>query len=278
MLNLFGRMADDVLSPQPYPPADPLTPPKDKRDPRLDEVRRGYRTRCWVWRDAATADAVRGRVWQAVSKSPPQVLINRCGHPHCVRTSHLQSIAPAQQDILAQVLQRAGNWPDISASSISLIELLSRQLDWDYREWTLLLNLTRAQFEAGIAAGSVPTSKPAPAAATPSPAMPILIAKAGPLGRPANLTAQRGNVPGQVDLAWTPAVNAAVQIIIVGMPGASKTVQLPQALWGNEHAVTVGALTAGRWHFAIIAGQSATPDSDQFAWSEPSNWVSIEVP
>ena len=295
MLNLFGRMAADALSSQSHPPADPLAPPKGKGDPRIDEARRGYRTRCWVWRDSATADAVRGRVWQAVSKSPAQVLISRCGHPHCVRTSHLQSVSPAQQDILAQILQRAGNWPDISASSIALLEMLSRQLDWDYREWTVLLNLTRAQFETGMAAGKSPAAKSAPtvasaaarpapltsppaAATPPPPAMPVLLKKAAPLGNPGNLTARADRESGQAILTWTPAANASVQIIYAGMPGASKTVPLSPALWGSDHAVTLGNLTAGLWHFAIIAGQSPSPDSDQFTWSEPTNWVAIEAP
>ena len=293
MLNLFGRMAADALSSQPHPPADPLAPPQDKHDPRINEVRRGYRTRCWVWRDAATADAARGRVWQAVSKLPAQVLINRCGHPHCVRTSHLQSVAPAQRDTLAQVVQRAGNWPDISASSISLLEMLSRQRDWDYREWMALLNITRAQFDAGMAAGQAPPAKPAtttasvaatpdpltspPAAAAPPPAMPTLLKKAAPLGNPGNLTAHPNHESGQATLTWTPAANASVQVIYAGMPGASETAPLTPVLWGSDHAVTLANLTAGLGHFAIIAGQSPAPDSAQFTWSEPSNWAAIEI-
>lgn len=309
--NFLQRSAADALSSQSHPPGDPLAPPQDKSDPRIDEVRRGYRTRCWIWRDAATADAARARVWQETYKrSSDDALVSLCGHPHCIRASHLQRIAPADQRTLSQILQYAGGGREGVARVGGLIQSLSWQLNWDHREWMGLLNVTEYSYKQGIAdyeaqdaairAGAAarqsvaPATEPAspndvepaetvappPALSQPAdapPAMPSLLKKAGPLGQPANLTAQPGRAPGQVDLAWTPAVNAALQIVVVVMPGASESAAHPQALWGSDSAVTLAEMAAGLWHFAILAGHSPAPDSNQFTWSEPSNWAAIEI-
>ena len=367
MLNLFGRMAAGTLSSQPHRLGDPLAPPKDKSDPRIYAVRRSYHTHCWVWRDAATADAARVRVWEETYKRPlDDALINLCGQPRCVRKSHLQRITAADQDTLSQILQYAdGGGREGVARAGALIQILSRKLDWDHREWKALLNVTESTYKQGIAdyeaqvaairkrsaarqsataaaepASPVPAAPaeavvpatesvspagvdpaeavvpatesvsragvetvgaatpatesvsragvelaeavaPAPAlsqpAAAPTPAMPVLLRKGGPLGQPTNLTAQPGRVPGQVELAWAPAANAALQIVVVGMPGTSESATHPQALWGSDGAVTLGEMTAGIWHFAILAGQSPAPDNNEFTWSEPSNWVAIEL-
>lgn len=325
MLNLFGRVASEALSSQPHRLGDPLGPPKDKSDARIYAVRRGYRTHCWVWRDAATADAARVRVWEETYKRPlDDALINLCGQPRCVRKSHLQRISAADQDTLSQILQYAdcGGREGVARTG-ALIQILSRKLDWDHREWKALLNVTESTYKQGIAdyeaqvaairkrsaarqsataatepaslASVEPATEPvspasvepaesvAPApelsqpAAAPTPAMPVLLRKAGPLGQPTNLTAQPGRVPGQVELAWAPAANAALQIVVVAMPGASGSATHPQALWGSDGAVTLGEMTAGVWHFAIMAGQSPAPDNNEFTWSEPSNWVAIEL-
>lgn len=347
MLNLFGRVASEALSSQPHRLGDPLEPPKDKSDARIYAVRRGYRTHCWIWRDAATADAARVRVWEETYKRPlDDALINLCGQQRCVRKSHLQRITAADQDTLSQILQYAdGGGREGVARAGALIQILSRKLDWDHREWKALLNVTESIYKQGIAdyeaqvaairkrnaarqsataaaepaspvavepaeavapatesaspAGVAPAKAVVPAtesvspagvasaeavapalsqpAAAPTPAMPVLLRKGGPLGQPTNLTAQPGRVPGQVELAWAPAANAALQIVVVGMPGASESATHPQALWGSDGAVTLGEMTAGVWHFAIMAGQSPAPDNNEFIWSEPSNWVAIEL-
>ena len=309
--NFLLRSTAGTLSSQPHRLGDPLGPPKDKSDPRIYAVRRGYRTHCWVWRDAATADAARVRVWEETYKRPlDDALINLCGQPRCVRKSHLQRISAADQDTLSQILQYAdGGGREGVARTGALIQILSRKLDWDHREWKALLNVSESTYKQGMAdyeaqaaairkrsaarqsatAAAEPASpvavEPAEAvapalsqpAAAPTPAMPVLLRKGGPLGQPTNLTAQPGRVPGQVELAWAPAANAALQIVVVAMPGASGSATHPQALWGSDGAVTLGEMTAGVWHFAIMAGQSPAPDNNEFTWSEPSNWVAIEL-
>ena len=314
--NFLLRSAAEALSSQPHPPGDPLAPPKDKSDPRIYAMRRGYRTHCWVWRDAATADAARVRVWEETYKRPlDDVLINRCGQPRCVRKSHLQRISARDQRTLSRILQYAGGGGREGVARVGgSIQLLSQLLDWDHREWKGLLNVTESTYKQGMAdyeaqvaaryaaraaesespASVAPATEPAsPVAVAPAevaapppalsqpadapPAMPVLLRKAGPLGQPANLTAQPGRVPGQVELAWAPAANAVLQIVVVGMPGASESATHPQALWGSDSAVTLGGMTAGLWHFAIMAGQSPAPENNQFTWSNPSNWVAIEM-
>lgn len=308
--NFLQRKAAEALSSESYPPGDPLAPPKDKRDPRIDDVQRGYRTRCWVWRDGATADAARGRVWQDTYRATGGVIVNRCGHPHCVRASHLQRISARQQRTLSQILQYAGGGPDGVARSAVLIQALSRQLDWDYREWMALLDITEAgyrqgmaDYEARVAADrarnaarenaspaspatieTVGSAVPSPALSSPAnptpqpPAMPILLKKAGPLGKPENLAAHPGGEPGQVILTWTPAKNAVTHAIAMVLPNTGEAVTYSEGLLGSACEVTFGGVAAGLWHFVVVAGEQSPDDSGGFVWSEQSNWASIVVP
>lgn len=84
----------------------------------------------------------------------------------------------------------------------------------------------------------------------------------------------QGGVAGGVRVG---VESASVQTILVAMPGASESAAHPQVLWGSDRAATLTEITAGLWHFAILAGQTQAPDSNHFTWSEPSNWAAIEI-
>ena len=301
MFNLFGRIA----AAQPYSPADPFAPPQNSNDPRITEIKRGYRTRCWLWRDPATADAARIRVWEEQYKREARFLVNKCGHPRCIRLTHLDTLIERDYDDLRQI-QRAvqsGGRAGVAAAS-RLIRNFSIRMegdqDWNEPAWPLLLDVASWEFTAGMDDGrkarrelsrqnlaarqsevapvpAVPEASPAPADALPPlPPLPPSPPPTGPLGSPTNLTAQHGDTPGSVILTWTPALNATAHRVCYRIDGTDWQGEADQLLPGSMgEAMLPQVKPAGRWHFIVIAGQQG-PDG-AMAWSEWSNWATITV-
>ena len=293
MLNLFGRLAAEALAGQPSQPADSLVPPQNGNDPRIAVARRGYRSHCWLWQDDATVDAARRRVWQERHRRSPEQLVSQCGHPRCVRQSHLAGFSQLEYRLLTRIqghIERAAGARDGVARAAALIKTLSRARDIGHKDWAALLNVSLSDFEAGLAQGERQQREPAPAdapAAAPVASEPAPLPggslpppppppPGGPLGNPTNLDARPGESPGSVVLAWTPAANATVQRIGYRLDGADGFGEVKQLLPGNLAVANLPELPAGRWHFIVIAGQQGADDA--MAWSEWSNWATITVP
>ena len=157
MLNFWGRMAAEALAAQGQssPPADPLAPPQNRNDPRIAVAKRGYRSNCWVWQDDATADAARQRVWQEQRRRLPEQLVSRCGHPRCVRQSHLVGFGQREYQRLTRIrghIERAAGDRDGVARAATLIKSISQDRgDISHKDWAALLNVSLADFEAGLA-------------------------------------------------------------------------------------------------------------------------------
>ena len=298
MLNFLGRMAAEVWAAQGQSqPADPLAPPQNGSDPRIAVARRGYRSNCWLWQDDATADAARRRVWQERHRRSPEQLVSQCGHPRCVRQTHLAGFSQREYQLLTRIqghIERAAGDRDGVARAAASIKTLSRARDIGHKDWAALLNVSLSDFEAGLAQGERQQQEPAPAdtpatapvasepaplsggSLPPPPPPPPPLPPDGPLGNPTNLEARPGESPGSVVLAWTPAANATVQRIGYRLDGADGFGEVNQPLPGNLGVANLPELPVGRWHFIVIAGQQGLDDA--MTWSEWSNWATITVP
>ena len=292
MLNFWGRMAAEAWAAQGQSqPTDPLAPPQDGNDPGIAVARRGYRSHCWLWQDDATVDAARRRVWQERHRHSPEQLVSQCGHSRCVRQSHLVGFSQREYRLLTRIqghIERAGGDRDGVARSAALIKGLSRVRDIGYKDWAALLNVSLADFEAGLAQGEqqrepAPADTPAaapvaselaplPGSSLPPPPPPP---PGGPLGNPTNLEARPGESSGSVILTWTPAVNATMQRIGYRLDGADGFGEVNQSLPGNLGVADLPEAPAGRWHFIVIAGQQGQDGT--MTWSEWSNWATITV-
>lgn len=154
MLNLFGRIAA-VQSPS---PADSFAPPQKSNDPRITDVARGYHSHCWLWRDPATADTARIRVWEDLHKREAKFLVNKCGHPRCIRLTHLDnSLSRGDYQALQQIqsiVQSAGGGRAGVAAASQLIRNFSirmeRTQNWNEPAWPLLLDVAPYEFTGGM--------------------------------------------------------------------------------------------------------------------------------
>ena len=313
MLNLFGRIAATT---QPYSPADPFAPPQNSNDPRITEIKRGYRTRCWLWRDPATADAARIRLWEEQYKREAKFLVNKCGHPRCIRLTHLDTLIEQDYDDLRQIqsiAQSAGGGRAGVAAAFLLIRKFSMRMegdqDWNEPAWPLLLDVASWEFTAGMDDGqkarrelirqnqaarqaeaeavpAAPEASPASAASEPSPAsdsalpplppLPPPPPPAGPLGNPTNLTAQPGDTTGEVVLTWTPAPNATAHRICYRLEGYNEQGTVPQLLPGSLGEVTLPRLEPAGRWHFIVIAGQQGSDG-AMTWSEWSNWATITV-
>ena len=167
MLNFLGRMAAEAWAAQgKSQPADPLAPPQDGSDPRIAVARRGYRSHCWLWQDDATVDAAKRSVWRERHRHSPEQLVSQCGHSRCVRRSHLVGFSQREYQLLTRIqghMERAGGDRDGVARAAALIKGLSRVRDIGHKDWAALLNVSLADFEAGLAQGELQQREPAPA-------------------------------------------------------------------------------------------------------------------
>ena len=313
MLNLFGRIAATT---QPYSPADPFAPPQNSNDPRITEIKRGYRTRCWLWRDPATADAARIRVWEDRHKREARFLVNKCGHPRCIRLTHLDSLSERDYDDLRQIqsaVQSVGGGRAGVAAAFQLIRKFSMRMEgrqgWNEPAWPLLLNVAPYELTAGMDDGqqahrellrqnlaarqseatpmpaaseappmpAIPEASPAPDDALPPlPPLPPSPPPAGPLGNPTNLTAQHGDTPGSVILTWTPALNATAHRICYRIDGTDWQGEADQLLPGSMGEATLPQVKPAGRWHFIVIAGQQGSDG-AMTWSEWSNWATITV-
>ena len=312
MLNLFGRIA----AAQPYSPADPFAPPQNSNDPRITEIKCRYRTRCSLRRDPATADAARIRVWEEQYKREAKFLVNKCGHPRCIRLTHLDTLIERDYDDLRQIqsaVQNAGGGrAGVAAASWLILKFSIRMegdQDWNEPAWPLLLDVASWEFTAGMDDGrkarrelirqyqaarqaeaeavpAAPEASPASAASEASPAsdsalpplppLPPSPPPAGPLGNPTNLTAQHGDTPGSVILTWTPALNATAHRIRYRIDGTDWQGEADQLLPGSMGEATLPQVKPAGRWHFIVIAGQQGADG-AMTWSEWSNWATITV-
>ena len=70
--------------------------PKNGKDKRIRVAKRGYKTKCWIWRDRKGSEQAQETAWYDWQKDSEIrsgfVLVTKCGHQQCIRKTHLSLI------------------------------------------------------------------------------------------------------------------------------------------------------------------------------------------
>jgi hypothetical protein len=120
-------------------------PWQDKANYRVSK--RGYASKCHLWKDAKEVAAIRTAVWNSKRKPLRTMqLIAQCGAKDCIRLSHLTPATKGQCEMIRQLQSERRKWQ----SNLPEIRNLAKQMQWGVMELSLVLRIPRKELASEL--------------------------------------------------------------------------------------------------------------------------------